>query len=237
MMQNFFFRLGLFPLTLFFSALCRLTVGLGKNNSVSHRLECLWGKAVLACGGIRVTADLSALAPGETYVFLANHQSHLDIPAIFSVLSGYNFRFLAKDSLFRIPVFGRAMARVGHVAIERENRRKAMQSIERAVSLVAGGVGLLIFPEGTRSTDHSTLGDFKTGGMIVALKCRCPVAPLIVTGSGSVLPKGTTRLRPGTIRITALPPVDTRAYTLKDRDAFKSHMETIMRNAYLEQNQ
>jgi len=236
-MRNILFRLCLFPLTLLFSTLCWLAVGLGKNNSVSHRMECLWGKGVMRCGGVRVEADLRALTPGSTYVFLANHQSHLDIPALFSVLSDYNFRFLAKDSLFRIPVFGPAMARMGHVAIERENRRKAMQSIERAVSLVAGGVGLLIFPEGTRSTDHSTLGDFKTGGMIVALKCRCPVAPLIVTGSGSVLPKGTTRLRPGTIRITALPPVDTQAYTLKDRDAFKTHMENLMKNAYLEHTQ
>ncbi|QLA17173.1 lysophospholipid acyltransferase family protein [Desulfolutivibrio sulfoxidireducens] len=233
-MANLIFRLCLFPLTLVFSTLCWLCVGLGKNNAVSHRLECLWGRLVLLCGGIRVTADLSALAPGATYVFFANHQSNLDIPALFSVLSGYNFRFLAKDSLFRIPVFGPAMARVGHVAIERENRRKAMESIARAVEMVSSGVGLLIFPEGTRSTDFSTLGQFKTGGMIVALKCRCPVAPLIVTGSGRILPKGARRLRSGTIRITALPPVDVSRYTLKDRDAFKQDMETLMRNAYLE---
>ena len=235
-MRNLFFRLCLFPLTLLFSSLCWLAVGLGKNNAVSHRLECLWARLVMLCAGVRVEADLGALTPGATYVFLANHQSHLDIPALFSVLSGYNFRFLAKDSLFRIPVFGPAMARVGHVAIERENRRKAMQSIERAASLVAGGVGLLIFPEGTRSTDHSTLGDFKTGGMIVALKSRCPVVPIIVTGSGRVLPKGARRITPGVIRVTALPPVDTSAYTIKDRDAFKTHMETIMKNAYLEHN-
>lgn len=235
-MRNIFFRLCLFPLTFVFSSLCWLTAGLGKNGLYAHRLECLWARLLLWCAGVRVEADLRALRPGVTYVFLANHQSHLDIPTLFSVLSGYNFRFLAKDSLFRIPFFGPAMARLGHVAIERENRRKAMQSIERAVSLVGGGVGLLIFPEGTRSTDHSTLGEFKTGGMIVALKCRCLVAPIIVTGSGRVLPKGTTRITPGVIRVTALPVVDTSAYTLKDRDAFKTHMETIMKNAYLEQN-
>ena len=235
-MRNLFFKLCLFPLTLLFSSLCWLAVGLGDRNSVSHRLECLWARLVVWCAGVRVEADLGTLDPGATYVFLANHQSNLDIPVLFSALSGFNFRFLAKDSLFRIPVFGPAMARMGHVAIERENRRKAMQSIERAVSLVAGGVGLLIFPEGTRNTDHSTLGEFKTGGMIVALKCRCPVAPLIVTGSGRVLPKGSTRVVPGRIRITALPPVDASAYTLKDRDAFKTHMEIIMKNAYLEQN-
>jgi hypothetical protein len=110
-MQNIFFRICLFPLTLVFSTLCWLCVGLGKNNAVSHRLECLWGRLVLLCGGIRVTADLSALTPETTYVFFANHQSNLDIPALFAALSGYNFRFLAKESLFRIPVFGPAMAR------------------------------------------------------------------------------------------------------------------------------
>jgi 1-acyl-sn-glycerol-3-phosphate acyltransferase len=70
--------------------------------------------------------------------------------------------------------------------------------------------------------------------MIGALKCRCPVAPLIGEGSGRVLPSGAARLRPGTIRVTALPPVDVSGYTVKDRDAFKTHMENMMRNAYLE---
>lgn len=233
-MRNLFFKICLFPLTLVFSSLCWLTVGLGERNAVSHRLECLWARLLVWCAGVRVQADLRALSPDVTYVFLANHQSNLDIPILFSALSAYNFRFLAKDSLFRIPVFGPAMARVGHVAIERENRRKAMQSIERAAEVVGGGVGLLIFPEGTRSTDLSTLQDFKTGGMIVALKCRCLVAPIIVTGSGRVLPKGAARVTPGVVRVTALPPVDATAYTLKDRDAFKSHMENIMENAYLE---
>jgi 1-acyl-sn-glycerol-3-phosphate acyltransferase len=196
-MQNLIFRVCLFPLTLVFSTLCWLCVGLGKNNILSHRLECLWGRLLLACGGIRIEADLSALTPGATYVFFANHQSHLDIPALFAVLSGYNFRFLAKDSLFRIPVFGPAMARVGHVAIERENRRKAMESIARAVDLVASGVGLLIFPEGTRGTDFSTLGEFKTGGMIVALSAAAPWPRSSSPAAGISCPKGPSASSPG----------------------------------------
>lgn len=235
--QHLVFSIFLAPLTFFFSSVCWLLAPLGRESIVSHRLQCLWARLLLATGGVRVEADLSALPPEGTFVFMANHQSNMDIPALFAILRHFNFRFLAKESLFRIPVFGPAMRRVGHVSIDRENRRKAMESIGQAVSLVSRGVSLLIFPEGTRSRDFSRLGEFKTGGMIVALKCGAPVAPLILTGSGPILPKGAKRLRPGVIRVTALPPFDPSAnYTLKDREAFKNDLQALMEAAYQEQS-
>jgi 1-acyl-sn-glycerol-3-phosphate acyltransferase len=166
---------------------------------------------------------------------MANHQSHMDIPILFAALSGWNFRFLAKESLFTIPVFGPAMRRMGHVAIDRGNRRKAMESIQEAVDLVSRGIGLLVFPEGTRSMDYSKLQEFKTGGMIVALKCHAQVAPLVLEGSGGVLPKHGRRLAPGVVRLRALPPFDAAAlYTLKERENFKNDLWDRMDAAYQE---
>ncbi len=235
MMRNIVFYLCLFPLTAFFSCACWLFSRHGGENELSHRLECLWARLLMLSGMVKVEADLSALAPGKNYVFMANHQSNLDIPALFSMLSDYNFRFLAKKELFSIPLFGPAMARIGHINIDRQNRRRAMESIQTAVDCVDRGMSLLIFPEGTRSPDPSTLGEFKTGGMIVALKCKAMVAPLIVTGSSRVLPKKALLLRPGTIRITALPPFDpAERYTLKNRDDFKNDLRSRMLAAYLE---
>ncbi len=236
MLRNILFYICLFPLTILFSSLCWLFAKPGGDNKRSHRLEKLWAKLLLLSGGIRVEADLSALDPDATYVFMANHQSNMDIPALFSVLGGWNFRFLAKKELFDIPLFGPAMARTGHINIDRQNRRRAMKSIQDAAAAVNRGICLLIFPEGTRSPDISTLGEFKVGGMITALKCSAPVAPLIVTGSGAVLPKKTVRLRPGTIAVKALPPIyPAGKYTLKDRETFKNDLRAIMLDAYLEQ--
>ena len=166
---------------------------------------------------------------------MANHQSNLDIPLLFAALSEYNFRFLAKESLFAIPVFGPALRRMGHVSIDRGNRRKAMEAIQEAVDLVAGGVGLLVFPEGTRSMDFTKIQEFKTGGMIVALKCQAMVAPIVISGSGAVLAKHGRRLTPGVVRIRALPPFDAAAaYTLKQREAFKNDLWDRMDAAYQE---
>jgi 1-acyl-sn-glycerol-3-phosphate acyltransferase len=238
MIRSLFFAACLAPVTLVFSSLCWLFARLGRNGLVSHRLEGVWAKCLLWCAGVRVTVDLSALDPDETYIFMANHQSNMDIPILFSVLSGYNFRFLAKESLFAIPVFGPAMRRVGHVAIDRQNRRKAMESIKEATDLVSRGVGLLVFPEGTRSLDPGTLGPFKTGGMIVALKCQAKVAPVIVTGSADILPKHGKWVRAGQVTVRALPPFDPHAqYTLKEREAFKNDLWARMDAAYQEMRQ
>ena len=238
MIRSLFFAALVAPLSLLFSSLCWLTARVGRDGRLAHALECLWARSLLCCGGVRVTADLSALDPAGTYLFMANHQSHMDIPILFATLSRYNFRFLAKESLFSIPVFGPAMHRVGHVAIDRANRRKAMEAIGEATSLVSRGVGLLVFPEGTRSMDYSRLGEFKTGGMIVALKCRAMVAPLIVTGSGRILPKHGRWVRSGTVTVRALPPFDPNAqYTLKEREAFKNDLWARMDAAYQEMRQ
>jgi len=221
-------------LTLLASSVCFLLALLGAKR-LAHRAECLWGASLAWCAGVRIEADLSALEPGGLYVFMANHQSNMDIPILFAALRRFDFRFLAKENLFAIPLFGPAMRRVGHVAIDRQNRRKAMASIAEAAGLVARGTGLLIFPEGTRSRDFSKIQAFKTGGMIVALKSGARVAPLIVEGSGRVLPKHARSPQPGVVRVRALPPFDPAAsYTLKDREAFKNDLWALMDRAYQE---
>ena len=113
--------------------------------------------------------------------------------------------------------------------------RKAMASMNAAAGLLARGLGLLIFPEGTRSMDYSKLQEFKTGGMIVALTCKAMVAPVIITGSGGLLPKHGRRLAPGRVTVRVLPPFDPAAsYTLKDREAFKNDLWALMDRAYQE---
>lgn len=232
-------RSVLFPpcclvLTLLASFTCSILSLVGANR-LAHKAECLWGASLVWCAGITLEADLSALEPDVAYVFMANHQSNMDIPILFSALRRYEFRVLAKENLFAIPFFGPAMRRVGHVAIDRQNSRKAMASMNAAAGLLARGLGLLIFPEGTRSMDFSQLQPFKTGGAIVALKSGAKVAPLILVGSGDVLPKHARTPKPGRVRVRALAPLDpSAAYTIKDRDAFNNDLWALMDKAYQE---
>jgi 1-acyl-sn-glycerol-3-phosphate acyltransferase len=226
----------IFPaLTAVVSSLCWLTAGVGENARLAHWIERQWARIGLVLAGVRVKADLARLDPAEPYVFMANHQSQFDILVLFAVLNHWNLRFVAKESLFKIPLFGPAMLRTGHIPILRENSRKAMKSIDDAVEAAKRGISVLIFPEGTRSNDCEQLGEFKIGGMIMALKCKIPVAPVIITGTWPVLPRGSWLPKPGEVRVEALDPFDpSERFTIKQREHFKAWFKEFMDKAYQE---
>jgi len=228
-----------FPvLTVMVSSLCWLTAGIGKNARFAHKVECLWARLALFFAGVRVEAELDGLNPGMPYVFMANHQSNFDILVLFSILKHWNMRFVAKESLFKIPLFGPAMRRTGHIPILRENSRKALKSLDKAADAASSGVSVLIFPEGTRADTCERLGDFKIGGMIMALKCGLPVAPLIVTGTRQILPRGAKIPRPGQVKVRALKPFDpSERFTMRDREKFKDWLKEHMEHAYQESGQ
>jgi 1-acyl-sn-glycerol-3-phosphate acyltransferase len=192
------------------------------------------GRFMLRMSGIKVEVDLSALDPKGHYVFMCNHQSYFDIPILFVALWNYHMRFVAKESLFRIPLYGKALGNAGHISINRENRRAAMKSVDVAVNAAQAGISPLIFPEGTRNMELAQLMDFKVGGMVLALKCGLPVAPLVMVGTGQLMPKKSMIFNPDqVVRLRALPPVDPSAYTMKDREQFKDDMYALMNDAYL----
>ncbi len=195
----------------------------------------VYGRGMLRLAGIKVQVDLSALDPKGHYVFMCNHQSLFDIPILFDALWDYHMRFVAKESLFRIPIYGKALGNAGHISLNRENRRAAMKSLDAAVESAKSGISPLIFPEGTRNPSQDKLLDFKVGGMVLALKCGLPVAPLVMEGTGKLLPKKSLFFNPDQpVRLKALPPVDTSKYTLKDREQFKDDMYAMMNTAYQE---
>lgn len=200
-----------------------------------ERLGPPWHGWILKLAGVKIEYDLSALDPNGHYVFMANHTSNMDICAFYWLLGtkGWPIRFLAKQSLWNIPFFGRCMLGAGHIPIDRSNRRAGMKSVAAAVEKTKSGICPIIFPEGTRATDLSQLQPFKIGGMVLALKCGVPVVPLLIEGMGEVMPKGKLRIdssRP--VRIKALEPIDPTAYTLKEREKFKDDLHRLMDNEY-----
>ncbi len=194
-----------------------------------------WGERAVELSGIKIEADMGDVDPNGHYVFIVNHQSNLDIPVLYEVLKDNDVRYVAKKSLFEIPIYGPALRHAGHICIDRENRRSAMKSLNEAVEKAKSGISPVIFPEGTRNTNLEELMEFKVGGMIIALKSGLPVVPIVMTNTGRALGKGQyiVNNKP-TIRVKALPIIDPSDYTLKEREKLKADLYEMMNTAYKE---
>jgi 1-acyl-sn-glycerol-3-phosphate acyltransferase len=160
----------------------------------------LWAAGVLALSGVRMVVHRPAeLNPRASYVYLANHQSLFDIPALLLAVPG-RIRMVAKQSLFRIPVFGWAIAAAGFVSVDRADRTAARQSFAAAERRLREGGSILLFPEGTRATDD-TLLPFKRGGFLLALRTGLPIVPVGVRGTRAVQPRGRRSIQPGVVEV------------------------------------
>lgn len=241
MLRNAWFYICLIWGTLFFSIIACMFFW-DKRGRVPTWCGHTWSRLLLWSAGVKVETDLSAMdaIPRERgVIFMVNHQSQLDILILYTLLNHKHPAFIAKKSLIKLPALGPAIAAAGHIFIDRSNHRQAMRSIDQAAETLRAGRSIIIFPEGTRSTDLSKLGEFKIGGMVLALKCDAPVVPLLIIGSGRIIPKGGKVLPRGDKRvlIKALQPMDAGNYTLKEREQFKNDLHERMNLAYLELNQ
>lgn len=165
-----------------------------------------WSRILLAAAGARMEISGVEHVPARPCLFAANHQSLLDIPALFLVLPD-SARFLAKESLFHIPVLGWAMTASGCIPIDRSNRARAVRSLREAAVRVRGGRSVVFFPEGTRSRDGK-LAPFKKGGFHLAREAEVPVVPVAISGSYRILRPGSVRVRPGPLRVHLAPALD-----------------------------
>jgi 1-acyl-sn-glycerol-3-phosphate acyltransferase len=169
-----------------------------------------WSPSILWVAGARVRVEpMPALTDGPL-IFAVNHESALDILALLKVLPR-PFRFVAKQELFDLPIFGWYMSIGGHVAVDRANRTRAVASLRRAGAIVRGGTSLLVFPEGTRSKDGTIL-PFKKGPFVLAAEAGVPVVPVAISGAGRITPKGLVAVEPGEIRVALGEPVDPAAF-------------------------
>jgi 1-acyl-sn-glycerol-3-phosphate acyltransferase len=140
-------------------------------------------------GRDRVPAD-------RAYVYMSNHQSHLDIPMLYASLPSETIRMLAKKELFQIPVWGRGLRAAEFVEVDRGNHARAMKSIDHAAKLLRDGVSIYLAPEGTRSRDGS-IGKLKKGGFHLALETGAPIVPVAIRGTIDILPRGGKVMRTG----------------------------------------
>ena len=165
--------------------------------------------------GIRVrSVGREQLEDGRAYLFISNHVSNLDPPIITRQL-GRRIAIIAKQELFKIPFFGRAMRAGNFVAVDRSDWRAAAGSVHQAAAVLQSGLGMLAFPEGTRSGNGKLL-PFKKGPFHLAMEAGVPVVPITITGSREAWPKGSMSLRKGEVVVTFHAPIDPRRFTRKE---------------------
>jgi 1-acyl-sn-glycerol-3-phosphate acyltransferase len=165
---------------------------------------------------------------GVPRVYMSNHQSYFDIFALFAGLP-IDFKYVLKKELTRIPVFGFAVLRARHIAIDRENPRKALKSVKQAAERIRNGVSVLIFPEGTRSAD-GRVQPFKRGGFRLALESGCDIVPVTIHNSRNIVPKGSMRVKRGSITIVIGKPIPISGYRKKDVNALMARVREAIIN-------
>ena len=172
-------------------------------------------RAYVWSAGARVqVSGLEHLDRDQAYVFIANHQSNLDPPLLFSYL-GRNVGAMAKIELFRIPIMKQGFPLAHVVPVDRSNRERAAQSARRGADELRRGHSLMAFPEGTRSVD-GLVKEFKKGVFFMAIEAGAPVVPVVINDTRLVMRKGEKRVVPGDVYLEILPPVGMEGYTAEN---------------------
>lgn len=151
------------------------------------------------------------LKPGQNYIFMSNHASNLDppieIPRIRERCS-----VLVKKELFKIPILGRGMRLAKLVPVDRSNREAAIESVRDGVAVLAEGLNMAVYPEGTRSPD-GRLQAFKKGPFHLAMESGVPVLPMTIVGTYEAWPKHRFALKAGTVTVIYHPAIDPKDYS------------------------
>ncbi len=189
-----------------------------------------WARAWLIPAGVRVRVVGAERIPvGEPLVVVSNHTSNFDIVVHLAALP-LRLRFLAKRELFRIPLFGPAMRKVGMVEVDRAGASWSTIASQAADALAAG-VSVIVYPEGTRSLDGS-LGPFLRGGFAIARNSNRRVLPIALVGSGAVMEPGRLRIRAGEVRVLVGQPISAEGRnTTQLRDEARAAVESLLAGA------
>jgi 1-acyl-sn-glycerol-3-phosphate acyltransferase len=153
---------------------------------------------------------------GTTYVIISNHQSLLDILLVNCLR--YKFKWISKIENISLPVLGWYLKMAGYIIVDRNNEESKIEMLEKAYNCLKKGISIMIFPEGTRSADNE-IGFFKRGAFQLALRANVPILPVLIDGSGDILPKHGLIFSSGHhIRIKVLDPIYPEAFGTDDPD-------------------
>ena len=143
---------------------------------------------------------------------------------------------LAKKELLKIPVFG-WIATSACVIVDRSSGESRKKSMAKLKKILADGISILLFAEGTQNRSKDLLQPFKDGAFRIAIDMQQPILPLVVVGAGPLMPPGTIDLKPGRIKVIAGPEITTTGLTVTDQAALKQQTFSIMEKMILKAKQ
>jgi 1-acyl-sn-glycerol-3-phosphate acyltransferase len=184
--------------------------------SLLYRVAMWITNAGVRAAGIKIEMrGLENIPAGRSCIFMSNHVSNLDPPVVLPLLPGRSSVLLKKE-LMGIPILGKAMHLAKFVPVARGSRRDAAQaSVEAAADALRSGLHILVYPEGTRSLD-GRLSTFKKGPFFLALETQAPIVPIALSGTQTMMRKGSNAIVPGLARIQVLPAIEPSKYATRE---------------------
>lgn len=180
---------------------------------------------------IRVEGRKKAV-PGTTYVIISNHQSILDILLINCLR--YRFKWISKIENTRVPVLGWYLKMADYITVDRGDRESKDKMMEESYLCLKKGISIMLFPEGTRSADRE-IAFFKRGAFQLAISTGVPILPVLMDGTGGVLPKhGLVFGGFHRIKIRVLDPVLPESFGTDDHDELAMRFQKMMAGALKE---
>ena len=184
---------------------------------IAHRyISRNWSKIIFIFYGIKIeTKNSELLDDKQTYVFISNHRSQLDIPA-YAIATKHTIRFLAKAELTKIPFLGYIIKRL-YISVNRKDKAARAQSMENMMQSLKDEISVFICPEGTRNKGNEPLLPFHDGAFRLAIQAQVPLAILAIKNSGNLLsPLRPIELSPGKITCEWCKPLSTSGMTEAD---------------------
>jgi 1-acyl-sn-glycerol-3-phosphate acyltransferase len=192
--------------TLRMSQKAMLRKALGADDELVRDMTKEWAVGLADRMHIEVKAQgMDAVDWSQPCVVMANHQSYLDVLALYRTLPRA-FGFVAKKQLFSVPFFGGVMRALGCVPVDRGKRAEAMNSMSEAAKMIAAGSTIAVFPEGTRSPGDR-ISPLKKGAFYLAQLAGVPTVPVGIRGSAALMPRENTGVRPGVIEVHVGAPI------------------------------
>lgn len=172
--------------------------------------------------------------PNTAYVYVCNHNSFLDAPALPLALVG-EFKALGKKELLNIPIFGWILRSVA-VLVDRSDAASRKASVVRLNAVFKRGISIVVFPEGTTNKTDQPLTPFYDGAFRIAIENQAPIMPLVITNSRALMPREGFNNKPGVIGVHFLPPQNTEGLTMDDLPALKQKIFDMMWKALVDQS-
>jgi 1-acyl-sn-glycerol-3-phosphate acyltransferase len=220
-------------LTLLFSAFTIIFATLVNPEWASRVFAVTWAKTLAYLTPVRVTVEGGEHAHrGQSYVVVINHQSQYDILVVYGWLE-LDLKWVIKQELRKMPGIGLGCEKAGHIFVDRRNPKQASKAIREALARLGNGVGILFFPEGTRSQDGHLL-PFKKGAFRLSNEQEIPILPVTLVGTRDILPARSLKPFPGSVRMVIHPTImpqgkDVDQLMEETRSAISSAMPSELR--------